>query len=97
MTKIEIKKGEIEMLWCFQNFDRKILTVFKKEKCILKTIARGKICTCHEREHLLYFNNNHVTIFYQYQLEAVIQISYIQHYVTVGCLYGHAYGKFRNL
>ena len=44
MTKIEIKKGEIEMFWCFQNFDRKIFTVFKIKKCILKTLARGKIC-----------------------------------------------------
>ena len=55
MTKIEIKKGEIEMLWCFQNFDRKILTVFKKEKCILKTIARGKNCDMYFVNGNIYF------------------------------------------
>ena len=42
MTKIEIKKGEIEMFWCFQNFDRGFF--FKIKKCILKTLARGKNC-----------------------------------------------------
>ena len=32
------------MLSCFQIFDRKFFMVFKIKKCILKTIARGKIC-----------------------------------------------------
>ena len=29
MTKIEIKKGEIDMFWCFQNFDRKFFFKIK--------------------------------------------------------------------
>ena len=27
-----MKKGEIEMLWCFQMFDRKFFTVYKIKK-----------------------------------------------------------------
>ena len=42
MTKIEMEKGEIEMLWCFQIFDCKFFTGFKIKKCVLKTIVRGK-------------------------------------------------------
>ena len=45
MTKIQMKKGEIEMMWCLQIFDCKFFTGFKiKKKCVLKTILRGKIC-----------------------------------------------------
>ena len=52
MTKIEIKKGEIEMLRCFHNFDHKIFSVFKIKKRILKTIARRK------KLYYVFYKNN---------------------------------------
>ena len=42
MTKIKIKKGEIEMLWCFQIFDCKFFTVFKIKKMYAENHSKRK-------------------------------------------------------
>ena len=42
MTKIEIKKGEIEMFGCFQNFDRKNFAVFKIQKMYSENHTKKK-------------------------------------------------------
>ena len=42
MTKIEMKKGEIEMMWCFLIFDCEFFTGFKIKKMCSENHSKRK-------------------------------------------------------